>query len=172
MVLCLCTAWFCVCILHGFVFVYCMVLCLYTAWFCVGIPHGFLFVYCMVLLFVWFSVCILHGFVFVYSMVLCLCTAWFCVCILHGFVLVGYVFVYCMGFVFVYCLLLCLDTSVIPKQGGLDYQAKSTDVAKLAFRTATPCSLTVCWRTHDDMFVTEVLDSVIFGTFTLRLNLC
>ena len=74
-------------------------------------------------------------------MVLCLYTAWFCVCIL-----------------------------AISKRGGLDYQAKSTDVAKLAVRTVAPCSLTVCWRTHDDMIVTEVLDSVIFGTF--RLNLC
>ena len=67
---------------------------------------------------------------------------------------------------------LCLYTSVISKRGGLDYPAKSTDVAKLAFRTGAPCSLTVCWRSHDDMFVTEVLDSVTFGTFTLRLNLC
>ena len=162
MVLCWDTAWFSVCILHGFIV--CVVFCLYTAWFCVCM------VFCLYTS--WLCVCILHGFVFVYSMVLCLCTAWFCVCILHGFVLVGYVFVYCMGFVFVYCLLLCLYTSVIPKQGGLDYQAKSTDVAKLAFRTATPCSLTVCWRTHDDMFVTEVLDSVIFETLTLHLNLC
>ena len=68
MVLCLYTAWFCVCklrgsvicILHSFVFVLfcvCMVLCLYTAWFCACIQHGFVFVYCMVL---------------------CLYTAWFC----------------------------------------------------------------------------------------------
>ena len=124
--------------------------------------------------------CIRHGFVFVYSMVLCLYTAWFCdlytawfcVCMLHGFVLVGYVFIYCMGFGFVYCMVSCLYTSVIPKQGGPDYQAKSTDVAKLAFRTVAPCSLTVCWRTHDDVFVTEVLDSVIFETLTFYLNLC
>ena len=98
----------------------------------------------------------LHGFAFVGYV---LYSAWLCVCIL-------------LGFVFVYCMVLCLYTSVIPKRGGQDYQAKSTDVAKLAFRTVAPCSLTVCWRTHDDMFVTEVLDSVIFGTFTLRLNLC
>ena len=96
----------------------------------------------------------LHGFAFVGYV---LYSAWLCVCIL-------------LGFVFVSCLVLCLYTSVIPKRGGLDYQAKSTDVAKLAFRTVAPCSLTVCWRTHDDMIVTEVLDSVIFGTF--RLNLC
>ena len=69
-------------------------------------------------------------------------------------------------------MVLCLYTSVIPKRGGLDNQAKSTDVAKLAFRTVVPCSLTVCWRTHDDMFVTDVLDSVIFETLTLHLNWC
>ena len=109
-----------------------------------------------------FCVCILHGFVFVfvYCKVLCLYTAWFCVCV-------------CIlqGFVFVYCMVLCLYTSAISKRGGLDYQAKTTDVAKLAVRTVAPCSLTVCWRTHDDMFVTEVLDSVIFQTLTLHLNL-
>ena len=85
----------------------------------------------------------LNDSVSVYCLVLCLYTAWFCVCIL-----------------------------AISKRGGLDYQAKSTDVAKLAFRTVAPCSLTVCRRTHDDVFVTEVLDSVIFETLTLHLNFC
>ena len=98
----------------------------------------------------------LHGFAFVGYV---LYSAWLCVCIL-------------LGFVFVSCLVLCLYTSVIPKRGELDYQAKSTDVAKLAFRTVAPCSLTVCRRTHDDVFVTEVLDSVIFETLTLHLNFC